>query len=144
MGQHMLVIGGSDKDGSWLIKTYKYNGRTGKRTRCQDLPKPNRIFRSTVAVDSLVYALAHDIFLQYNAQADQWTKLPLLPPMECTHRCALVYTHGCLVALGGSSSDKYHPVDSVRSYNLFSRKWTLRRKKMPIAVSQPWAFTVLM
>ena len=142
--QDMLVIGKKGKDGSWLTKTYKYNGRTGKRTRCQDMPERNGVLHSTVAVDSLVYALAPTMFLLYDVHNDQWSKLPLPPPMERRHLCALVHAQGCLLALGGYAEDKYHPDDRVLSYNISSKKWTLRRKKMPLAVSTAWAFTVWM
>ena len=101
LDQDMLVIGGKDKDGSWLIKTYMYNGRTHKRTCCQDMPEPYEIFQSTVVVGSLVYAFAPEGFLLYDVHNDQWSKLPLPPPMERRWPGALVHTQGCFLALGG-------------------------------------------
>ena len=146
VGEDMLVIGGYRDGRGWLTQTYKYNRRTHKRTRCQDMPKADGVFQATVAVDSLVYVLAREMFQQYNVHADQWSKLPLPPAMERRHDFAMVHTQGCLLALGGYANlkDRNHPDDSVRSYNLSSKKWTLRKKKMPVAVTQLWAFTVLM
>ena len=144
VGKSMLVIGGYHGDRGWLTQTYKYNVRTGKRTRCQDMSQSDSAYHTTVAVDSLVYVLAREMFLQYDVHADQWSELPLLPQMERRNLCAMVHTQGCLLALGGYAEDKNHPDDSVQSYNISSKKWTLAKKKMPLAVLQPWAFTVLM
>ena len=107
------------------------------------MPKADKVFQATVAVDSLVYVLALKMFLQYDVHADQWSKLPLPPPME-RHDLLMVHTQGCLLALGGYAKDRNQPDDRVQCYNLSSKKWTIRKKKMPLAVTQPWAFTVLM
>ena len=144
VGQDILVIGGFGKDGSMLTKTYMYNGRTRKRTRCQDMPEPNVVFRCTVVIGSLVYAFSPKAFLLYDVHNDQWSKLPLPPPMELRQSSAMVHTQGCLLAQGGCVEDQYHPDDTVLSYNLASKKWTHRTEKMPLAVGQAWAFTVLM
>ena len=144
VGNDILVIGGYSADDVDSVQTNKYNIKTQKRTRCRNMPKYGHVHQSTVAVDNLIYVLCHDMFLQYNVRADQWSELPLPLPKERRWLRAMVHTQGCLRGLGGYTEDNNHPTDSVLSYNISSKKWTLEKKRMPIAVAQSWAFTVVM
>ena len=143
VGKDILVIGGWPENGCWLSQTYKYNTKTGKRTRCQDMPKPGNVSQSTVAVDNLIYVLAYQMFLQYDVRADQWSELPLPLQKERKDLHAMVHTQGCLCVLGGYIEDRNHPTDRVLRYNFSSKKWTLEKRRMPVAVRQAWAFTVV-
>ena len=138
----ILVIGGTPDNAVWFTQTYKYNTRTGEKTRCQDMPQTGSVYYSTVAVDSLIYVLGCEMFLQYDVRADQWSELPLLKERRLL--CAMVHTQGCLRVLGGCTEDRGHTYDSVLSYNFSSKKWTLENKRMPIAVCQARAFAVVM
>ena len=144
VGKDILVIGGYSECDVKLTQTYKYNTRTRKRTCCQDVPKFAYARKSTVAVDNLIYVLSRDVFLQYDVQADQWSELPLPLPRERRQARAMVHTQGCLRVFGGYTQDKNNPTDTVLSYNISSKKWTLETKRMPVAVKQSWAFAVVM
>ena len=136
---NIFVIGG-DTDNGWSSQVCKFSTQTGKWIKCQNIPKADFVYRSTVVVYRNIFVLDRSSFLQYDVDIDQWHELPV--PVKPSRAPAMVLKQGCLLALGGYEDDNSKPNDCIQTYDPSSKKWSLEKKKMPLPLVYHWVVTI--
>ena len=137
--ENIYSVGGyTDKGCSY--QTVKLNTRTGTITQCQSKPEGRNIYNATLAVHQHIFVLAHSVFLQYDVTKDQWSQLQ--PPMKPYHRPVMVLKENNLLVLGGFENNEKNPNYVIQEYDLSSKRWSLAACKMPLPLSQHWAFVM--
>ena len=137
--ENIYSIGGHTGK-EWSCQTVKLNTRTGTITLCQSIPKGDNIYNSTVGTHQHIYTLTSTLFLQYDVTKDQWLQFQL--PMKPSHKSTMVLKESYLLVLGGFTKDDENPNDVIQKYDLFRKRWSLEARKMPLPLSQHWAFVM--
>ena len=137
----ILVIAGYTNIG-WSSAVSKFNTQTGKWSKCQNLPKTGNIYYSAVAVQSSVFVLHSEAFLQYDVDMDQWHELTT--PIKLSHVPAMVLNQRRLVTLGGYEKKKKEPNDFIQTYDLANKQWSIGNNKLPLPLQHHFAVVVKM
>ena len=130
----MFLIGGGTED-SWSEKTYKFSLQNNEWTSCANLPVSGKAYaaNSTVAVEEKIYVLSFQLFLYYDVQLNQWSRLsaPLVP----SHGNSLIHRQDSLIAMGGYEDNSKNPHKRIQCYDLHTKEWCIIPDTLPLPLS---------
>ena len=129
----LFLAGGKTKD-SKSKKTYRFSLQNNEWILCADIPTSGLTgMNSTVTVEQKIYVLSFQLFMCFDVQLNQWSKLsaPLIP----SHWCSLIHRQNSLIAMGGFEDTKENPHKRIQCYDLRKKEWCVIPDTLPLPLS---------